>query len=172
MPNMYKRYWIRKQNRLLIFMMRGSYGAGVFISMFVNINIPGTLIGQIMHRASLDARLLLSVLMLSALMLVCDVIVEMSWPKINKRWKNRLAFYKMNSNRYLVCNELVRKWCAFSNRHRHWFYLPTAFCALFIVPYAKYIGVPSFPLVKILYIWFFVWGIACALLEGAINNEK
>lgn len=172
MSKMAQRYWIRKQNVLLIRALRVNYGLSVLVLLIVDANMPETIIHRVVENSSLFGKGLAGFLVLSAILLVLDVVVETFWNN-KKEWvKKKCGNCPIKKMRFDSLNFVVRSWCAFATRYRHWFYLPTSFASLFIIPMSTYLNISSPPILKILYLWLFLWGMSCALLEGAINNGK
>ena len=170
---MYRRLQLRRQITLLLVAMRISYGGTILALLFVNANTPNALMWQIVQHGGLMLWPVL-VLVVSALLLLSDGLLEFAWPYIASvaaenacrrvpwlrvRWLHKLR-------RVLVLG------CGLANKLRHWFYLPPAFACLFVVPVAVYIGAEGVTLLSMLYIWLFLCGLAAALIEGVINNER
>lgn len=172
MSRMAQRYWIRKQNVLLIRALRVSYGFSVILLMFVNINIPGTIMQRIYENSSFLGKGLTCFIAASAVLLVLDVFVETLWNNTKEWIKKKCENCHIKMQRFEKLSIVVRAWCAFATRYRHWFYLPTTFASLFTIPLSTYLNIPSPPILKLFYLWLFLWGMGCALLEGAINNGK
>lgn len=172
MSRMAKRYWIRRQNVLLIRALRVSYGLAVIVLMLVHINISGTIISRIYENSSWLGKGLICFLATSAVLLVLDVFVETLWNNTKEWLKKKCEDCHIKMMHFDKLNTIVRTWCAFATRYRHWFYLPTTFGSLFIIPLSTHLNIPSPPILKIFYLWLFLWGMSCALLEGAINNGK
>lgn len=172
MSRMAQRYWIRKQNVLLIRALRVSYGLAVIVLMLVNINIPGTIMQRVYENSSFLGKGLTCFLAFSSVLLVLDVFVETVWNNTKEWLEKKCKNCHIKIQRFDKLNTVVRTWCAFATRYRHWFYLPTTFGSLFTIPLAAHLNIPSSPILKIFYLWLFLWGMSCALLEGAINNGK
>ena len=170
---MYRRLQLRRQITLLLVAMRISYGGTILALLFVNANTPNALMWQIVQHGGLMLWPVL-VLVVSALLLLSDGLLEFAWPYIAsvaaEKVCKRMRWLKL---RWLYgLRRLLRQGCAIANAWRHWFYLPPAFASLFIVPVAVYIGAEGVTLLSMLYIWLFLYGLAAALIEGAINNER
>lgn len=172
MPKMSQRYWIRKQNVLLIRALRASYGFSVIVLMLVHLNMSGTIMQRVYENSSLLGKSLIWFLAVSTILLIMDVFVETVWNSIKECIKKHCEGCHIRMQRFEALNFIVRAWCAFATRYRHWFYLPTTFGSLFIIPLSTHLHIPSPPILKIFYLWLFLWGMGCALLEGAINNGK
>lgn len=172
MSKMSQRYWIRKQNVLLIRALRASYGFSVFVLMLVHLNISGTIMQRVYENSSLLGKSLIWFLAVSTILLIMDVFVETVWNSTKEWIKKHCEGCHIRMQRFEALNFIVRAWCAFATRYRHWFYLPTTFGSLFIIPLSTHLHIPSPPILKIFYLWLFLWGMGCALLEGAINNGK
>lgn len=172
MSKMVQRYWIRKQNFLLIRALRVSYGSAVIVQMLVNLNLHETIMRRVYDDSSLFGKGLVWFLAASAILLILDVFVESVWNS-SKEWLKRICEgCHVRMQRFELLNFVVRNWCVFATRYRHWFYLPTALGSLFIIPLSTHLHIPSAAILKIFYLWLFLWGMGCALLEGAINNGK
>ena len=170
---MYRRLQLRRQITLLLVAMRISYGGTILALLFVNANTPNALMWQIVQHGGLMLWPVL-VLVVSALLLLLDGLLEFAWPYIAsvaaEKVCKRMRWLKL---RWLYgLRRLLRQGCAIANAWRHWFYLPPAFASLFIVPVAVYIGAEGVTLLSMLYIWLFLYGLAAALIEGVINNER
>ena len=170
---MYRRLQLRRQITLLLVAMRISYGGTILALLFVNANTPNALMWQIVQHGGLMQWPVL-VLVVSALLLLSDGLLEFAWPYIAsvaaEKVCKRMRWLKL---RWLYgLRRLLRQGCAIANAWRHWFYLPPAFASLFIVPVAVYIGAEGVTLLSMLYIWLFLCGLAAALIEGVINNER
>lgn len=170
---MYRRLQLRRQITLLLVAMRISYGGTILALLFVNANTPNALMWQIVQHGGLMLWPVL-VLVVSALLLLSDGLLEFAWPYIAsvaaEKVCKRMRWLKL---RWLYgLRRLLRQGCAIANAWRHWFYLPPAFASLFIVPVAVYIGAEGVTLLSMLYIWLFLCGLAAALIEGVINNER
>lgn len=170
---MYRRLQLRRQITLLLVAMRISYGGTILALLFVNANTPNALMWQIVQHGGLMLWPVL-VLVVSALLLLSDGLLEFAWPYIAsvaaEKVCKRMRWLKL---RWLYgLRRLLRQGCAIANAWRHWFYLPPAFASLFIVPVAVYIGAEGVTLLSMLYIWLFLCGLASALIEGVINNER
>ena len=170
---MYRRLQLRRQITLLLVAMRISYGGTILALLFVNANTPNALMWQIVQHGGLMLWPVL-VLVVSALLLLSDGLLEFAWPHIAsvaaEKVCKRMRWLKL---RWLYgLRRLLRQGCAIANAWRHWFYLPPAFASLFIVPVAVYIGAEGVALLSMLYIWLFLYGLAAALIEGVINNER
>ena len=170
---MYRRLQLRRQITLLLVAMRISYGGTILALLFVNANTPNALMWQIVQHGGLMLWPVL-VLVVSALLLLSDGLLEFAWPYIAsvaaEKVCKRMRWLKL---RWLYgLRRLLRQGCAIANAWRHWFYLPPAFASLFIVPVAVYIGAEGVTLLSMLYIWLFLYGLAAALIEGVINNER
>ena len=170
---MYRRLQLRRQITLLLVAMRIGYGGTILALLFVNANTPNALMWQIVQHGGLMLWPVL-VLGVSALLLLSDGLLEFAWPYIAsvaaEKVCKRMRWLKL---RWLYgLRRLLRQGCAIANAWRHWFYLPPAFASLFIVPVAVYIGAEGVTLLSMLYIWLFLCGLAAALIEGVINNER
>ena len=170
---MYRRLQLRRQITLLLVAMRISYGGTILALLFVNANTPNALMWQIVQHGGLMLWPVL-VLVVSALLLLSDGLLEFAWPSIAsvaaEKVCKRMRWLKL---RWLYgLRRLLRQGCAIANAWRHWFYLPPAFASLFVVPVAVYIGANGVLLLSMLYIWLFVCGLGAALMEGMINNER
>ena len=170
---MYRRLQLRRQITLLLVAMRISYGGTILALLFVNANTPNALMWQIVQHGGLMLWPVL-VLVVSALLLLSDGLLEFAWPYIAsvaaEKVCKRMRWLKL---RWLYgLRRLLRQGCAIANAWRHWFYLPPAFASLFIVPVAVYIGAEGVTLLSMLYIWLFLCGLAAALIEVVINNER
>ena len=170
---MYRRLQLRRQITLLLVAMRISYGGTILALLFVNANTPNALMWQIVQHGGLMLWPVL-VLVVSALLLLSDGLLEFAWPYIAsvaaEKVCKRMRWLKLRWLHGL--RRLLRQGCAIANAWRHWFYLPPAFASLFIVPVAVYIGAEGVTLLSMLYIWLFLCGLAAALIEGVINNER
>lgn len=170
---MYRRLQLRRQMTLLLVAMRVSYGGTILVLLLANANTQQALMWQIVQHGGL---MLLPVLLLagSALLLLSDGLFEFVWPFISSgraeavcvrsRWLNVRWLHGLRC--------ILVSGCGLANKWRHWFYLPPAFASLFIVPVAVYIGAAGMPVLSMLYIWLFLCGLAAALIEGVINNER
>ena len=170
---MYRRLQLRRQITLLLVAMRIGYGGTILALLFVNANTPNALMWQIVQHGGLMLWPVL-VLAVAALVLISDGLLEFAWPYIAsvaaEKVCKRMRWLKL---RWLYgLRRLLRQGCAIANAWRHWFYLPPAFASLFIVPVAVYIGAEGVTLLSMLYIWLFLCGLAAALIEGVINNER
>ena len=170
---MYRRLQLRRQITLLLVAMRISYSGTILAMLLVNANTERALMWQIVQHGGAGWLLILA-LVVSALLLLLDGLLEFAWPYIasvaaekvckRMRWLKLSWLYGLR--------RLLRQGCAIANAWRHWFYLPPAFASLFIVPVAVYIGAEGVTLLSMLYIWLFLCGLGAALMEGMINNER
>ncbi len=170
---MYRRLQLRRQITLLLVAMRISYGGTILALLLVNANTERALMWQIVQHGG-AGWLLILMLVVSALLLLSDGLFEFTWALISsQRAENACCRLPWLRVRWLHKLRHVLVWgCGLANKLRHWFYLPPAFACLFVVPVAVYIGAAGVPLLSMLYIWLFALGLAAAVIEGVINNER
>lgn len=169
-----RRLKMRRQIALLLIAMRIAYGGSLLVIFWVNSRTAGSLLNYLHEQGNGSVHILFTALTFSACALIVDGLLDTLWPYLSaKHTEQRWRHCRWLSVSWLYrLRRLLTRACGMANRHRHWFYLPPAFAALFVVPSAVYLGAQNITAVQWLWLWLFACGIGAALVEGAINNER
>ncbi len=171
---MNRRLSFRRQNALLMISMRLGYGGTIIAVSFTNTRTPGALLNLIHQVGGFFSHFLISALLVSAVMLIIDALLDFVWPAVKSQTATDY-FTRTNWLRLRWLDNIrtiLIRGCTLANSYRHCFYLPPALGALFVVPAAAYIGGGNIDEMKWLWLWLFFWGLSAAVLEGVINNER
>lgn len=170
---MKRRFFYRRQKALLIAAIRFGYGGTIAILWLIHAGLPDSILYRLLAVGAVESSVVVFSLLFASVFLVVDAVLDFLWPLLVSPSMERICGKSRLCQTVLHQSQTVlARACLVANRWRHWFYLPPAFAALFVVPVAVWHGVGSVPANQGLYLWLCLCGVGCALIEGAINNER
>ena len=171
---MYRRVLMRQQIALLLHGIRAFYGLLLMAVGFIGLAHPHSVLAQVVAHGGLAGKVVLLGMLGAAVLLVFDTVAMGLWDMVNS---DRAQHYCRNNvcitaqNIQLARSSLMRL-CTWANRRRHWFYLPPAMCCLFVIPMSYWLGIEEAMAVRWFYLCLFCGGVAFAIIEGLISNER